>query len=397
LPASGALLAQTGVVVPFAICLTLLGVATLWLSYSTGWWGSRWLAALAADAAVAGVTLRAFSPEHRDSPDVALALQGLLLVAYFGSTALRTLLRGREVSRFEIGQTGVALAVSLGGAVFMARAVGAVPAVVGVAALVLGTACYAVAVAFVQRRQESALNFYFYTTLALVLVLAGFAISVEGSSLGFVFAMFGALGVVVWARSGRLFALLHGAAYVVAAGVVSGSMAYGAATLLTGMDAPWALADPAMLVALVASVVCAGVAATRPTSAGDEIAVGTRFVLIVVCAWTVGGMLVGYLAPASGRLADGGVDPGVLATVRTGVLSVATLVVAWMGRHVRLREWGWLVYPLLVGIGLKLLTQDFKQSRPATLFIALALYGAALIIAPRLRLRSNKDSSHSGG
>jgi hypothetical protein len=32
-----------------------------------------------------------------------------------------------------------------------------------------------------------------------------------------------------------------------------------------------------------------------------------------------------------------------------------------------------------------MVAQDFGQSRPATLFIALALYGAALIIAPRLR------------
>jgi hypothetical protein len=61
-----------------------------------------------------------------------------------------------------------------------------------------------------------------------------------------------------------------------------------------------------------------------------------------------------------------------------------------MGRHARFREWGWLVYPLLVGIGLKLVAQDFKHSRPATLFIALALFGAALIIAPRLRRRIEK-------
>jgi drug/metabolite transporter (DMT)-like permease len=95
-------------------------------------------------------------------------------------------------------------------------------------------------------------------------------------------------------------------------------------------------------------------------------------------------------------MADRRVDPGVLATVSTGVLSVATLLVAWAGRHDRLREWGWLVYPLLIGIGLKLVTQDFKHSRPATLFIALALYGAALILAPRLRRRVEKIGAQSG-
>jgi hypothetical protein len=61
------------------------------------------------------------------------------------------------------------------------------------------------------------------------------------------------------------------------------------------------------------------------------------------------------------------------------------LCAAWIGRHPRFREWGWLVYPLLVAIGLKMMTQDFKFSRPSSLFIAMALYGAALIVAPRLR------------
>ena len=102
---------------------------------------------------------------------------------------------------------------------------------------------------------------------------------------------------------------------------------------------------------------------------------------------SAGGTLIGYLAPAIGRLPDGSIDAGVLATIRTGVLAIAALVVAWIGRHARFREWDWLVYPLLVGIGVKMAAQDFMHSRPATLFVALALYGAALIMAPRLRRR----------
>jgi len=50
--------------------------------------------------------------------------------------------------------------------------------------------------------------------------------------------------------------------------------------------------------------------------------------------------------------------------------------------------------PLLVVTGLKMVAQDFGQSRPATLFIALALYGAALIVAPRLR-RARKATGDS--
>jgi drug/metabolite transporter (DMT)-like permease len=129
---------------------------------------------------------------------------------------------------------------------------------------------------------------------------------------------------------------------------------------------------------------------------GGEFASGIRAAIIVVFAWTAVGCVIGYMAPAAGGLADRSVDPGILATVRTGVLAVVTLLIAWIGRHARFREWGWLVYPLLVGIGVKMMTEDFKHSRPATLFIAMALFGAALIVAPRLRRGGNKVTAQPG-
>jgi len=394
LPASAILLIQTGVVAPFALYLIALGVATLWLSYSIDWWGSRWPTALAADIVVASVTLRAFAPEQRDAPLVAMLLLLLLLAGYFGSIAIRTLVRGRDVSRFEVVQTIAVLFVSLWGAIALAHAAQAVAVTIGVGALIAGAACYVVAVSMVDRR-EGALNFYFYTTLALVLVLAGFTIAIGGAWLGAVFALFGLVGAVLWSRSGRLFMLLHGAVYIVAAGIASGSIVYALRTLVAGAEGPWTVPDVGMLVVLVASALAAGVTARRAIADGEDVAIATRFAVTIAFVWIACGGVVGFIAPVVGGLADRSVDPGVLATVSTAVLSVATLAIAWLGRQARFREWGWLVYPLLVGIGLKLVAQDFKHSRPATLFIALALYGAALIIAPRLRRRVDKASAPS--
>ncbi len=39
---------------------------------------------------------------------------------------------------------------------------------------------------------------------------------------------------------------------------------------------------------------------------------------------------------------------------------------------------------MLVAGGFKLLAEDFPAGRPLTLLVALALYGGALILAPRL-------------
>ncbi|MGZ8253515.1 MAG: hypothetical protein ACXWVT_01585 [Burkholderiaceae bacterium] len=392
LPTSAAILVQTGVVAPFALYLVAFGLATLWLGYSLEGWGGRWLAALAADLAVAGVTMRAFAPEHFDTPQVAMLLQLMLLVGYLGSIAIRTLVHRRDVTPFEAAQAAAVLAVSLAGAVFMARATDGVPATVGVAALLVGAACYAAAVMVVGKREGSALNFHFYTSLALVLILAGFAVALDGPWAGAAFALLAVAAIGLWSRRGPPFMLPHGAVYIVAAGIVAGSLTYGVRTLVAGSEGPWEVPDAVMLLVLVASALSAGLAATRTPSHGDELAIGTRFLIVIVFVWIAAGSLTGYLAPVAGGLADRSVDPGVLATVRTGVLSLTTLAVAWLGGHARLREWGWLVYPLLVGIGLKLMTQDFKHSRPATLFVALALYGVALIIAPRLRRRVEKTA-----
>ena len=54
------------------------------------------------------------------------------------------------------------------------------------------------------------------------------------------------------------------------------------------------------------------------------------------------------------------------------------------GRIARAFELGWLLYPVLIAGGLKLLAEDLRGSRASMLFVALAFYGAALIVAPRL-------------
>ena len=385
LPTSIVMLAQTGVVVPFAFFLIAFGVATLWMGYSLDWRAIRWPVALVADMVVVGVTMRALAPEHLDAPNVAILVQLSLLGAYVVSIAIRTLVRGRNVIPFEVVQTTAALIVGFGGAVSVTRATGALPTMLAVAGLVFGATCYGVAFAFIDRREQHGRNVYFYTTLALVLVLAGFTLVLDGQWLGLVFAALAVLASALWSRIGRLFMLLHAAAYLVAAGLVSDTWSYCTGTLATFGVGPWALPGAVVLVVLVAGGVSAGLAAVHPRADGSALASGPRFVIILVFVWAAGGCVIGYLAPAAGGLADRSVDLGVLATVRTCVLAVATLLIAWIGRHARFREWGWLVYPLLVGTGLKMVAQDFMHSRPATLFIALALYGTALIIAPRLR------------
>lgn len=393
---SFALLVKTGVVAPYAFFLIIFGLVTLWLSYWREWRGIPWPAALAADIAVVGVTLRAFAPEHQDSPETAMLLQSLLLGGYVVSAAIRTLVRGQRISYFEMVQTATALLVGLGGAVFLTRTTGTIPVALGVASLAFGIGCYGIVVSVVEKREDSAWNAYFYSSLALVLVLTGLSLVLAEPWPAIVLALLGALEAWLWSRGGRPFALLHSAAYLFAAGSVSGALLYCIGALALTPEGPWVLPGAAMPVLVVAAGLSAWLASLRPSSDGALVESVLRFVIMLVFVTAAGGCVIGYLAPVTGGLGDGTVDAGVLATVRTSVLSVATLLLAWLGRRQRFRECGWLVYPLLVAIGMKMVTQDFQASRPATLFVAMALYGAALIVAPRLRRRRGEVAAEGG-
>jgi hypothetical protein len=396
LPTALVLLLKTSVAAPFTLYLIALGVTTMWLAYAYGWTAIRWPVALAADLAVAGATLRAFMQGQPDAVRLVMLLQVILVGAYLGSIAVRTLLRDRNVTLFEVTQTVLALVIGFGGAIVLTRTTAALPAVMGVASIAFGVACYGLAFRFVGRHEGHERNVQFYAALALVLVLAGLTLEVQGPWLGPVSAAFAVLAVAGWMRYGKLYLLLHGVAYVLAAGITSQAFGYGAWSLFASPER-WVLPTAAMEATLVATALATWLAARRPHPEGGAPAGAMRVVIVVALVWLVTGCATGFLAPLLAGSADGTVDLGVLATVRTGVLAAATLLVAGIARRERFREWAWLVYPLLVMVGLKMVAQDFKYSRPATLFIALAVYGIALIVAPRLRRGRSRTSAPAAG
>ena len=76
--------------------------------------------------------------------------------------------------------------------------------------------------------------------------------------------------------------------------------------------------------------------------------------------------------------------PGLVAAVRTGVVAAAVVAIALLGGRDSTRAFGYLLYPLLAWGGVTLVLEGFSSSSPALLFVELALYGAALIVGPRM-------------
>jgi hypothetical protein len=226
---------------------------------------------------------------------------------------------------------------------------------------------------------------YFYTSVAVVFVLAGTALLWGVGIQASLWAALAVTGCVLWSRTPRLFLLIHGAVYLAAAGFATGVFGYGAAALVARPSSPWVWPTGPHATILAVGIVCAWWASVQGSAETRSIAHAPRVLIMLTLVWTAGGEVIGLLAPVLAGTSSGAVDPGVLATIRTSVLSLAALAVAWIGRSDRFTEWAWLVYPLLVAIGVKMMAEDFSASRPATLFVAMALYGTALIVAPRLR------------
>jgi hypothetical protein len=378
-----ALMAASGRLVPGALYLVFLGVGALWIGYVRDWTVLRWPVALVADLVALLVAIHAADANTPEGPGAALVAQVALVALYLGSFATRTLYMGRRVVPFEMVQTGAVIAVGIGGAVWVATRTGLGQAGFGVTATLLGVAAYATAFAFVERRQKLRENFYFYTSVAVVLVLAGSGLLLAGEARAIAWAALSLpFAVLAQRRQSRTLAT-HAAIYGVGACLAAGLVTGGGSALLVGSTVTWrpSLAGAAVLL-LVAASGWIGSAVPRRTVVERLVPLATY----VAIGLGVAGLAVAILAPAVGASGPGA-SPGALATLRTVVLVVAALMVAGLGRRERLLEWAWLAYPILVITGLKMLLEDLPRGRPATLILAFAFYGGALILVPRIRAR----------
>ncbi len=368
-----AITAANGFVLPFAVVDIGLGLVTLWIGYTADWVWLRWLPAFVADIAVLTLASAASSRSIAAPPWQIVSIQLILFAGYLSSIGVRTLVRGREINLFEASQGLVALAIGFGGAVYVAQTTGSGESLVTAIGLLCGAAAYGVAFAFVARRQGLRRNFYFYTSIALVLVLASTTTWNESGAL-----VWAALAVLTsWAvrRTGHFTLSLHGAIYIVAAAIGSGLVATW--TIAIAGTPTGSAFRPTMLAVFAAA--CACWAAPSAGSARPVMRL-PRLAIALLLAWSAAAAIV-TMAFTMTR------DPGVIATVRTAALVSAVVAAAAIGRYPRFVEAGWLVYPLLAAGAVKLVADDLTHSRPATLFVALGVYGAALIAAPRIARR----------
>ncbi|MGE0462016.1 MAG: hypothetical protein AB7Q16_11665 [Vicinamibacterales bacterium] len=377
------LMVRLGVVAPYSIYFTALGVGTLWLGYLREWKLLRWPTGLLAAVGVLGVTSRALSVPPADTAASAWAAQGLLVVGYFASVAIRTLIRGRQVIVFEVAQTVLVLLVGVGGAVMVSRSLQAGGATLGLVLALLGAVAYLVSFRFMPRDARGALNFYFYSSLAIVFALTGVETALGGAARALALSGFAALLAVAWSRTGRVTLGGHAAVALSAAAVSGGLMALFESAFAGEFPVAALLwtAGVTLAVALLVSGSHASEAHAGRFVAADIPALGIGLMAVIGTA----AFLTLAVARALEAVSSTVMDAGTLATVRTAVLSAMAIGAGLLDRPGRFSAIGRLAYPLLALTGLKLALVDLRASSPATLFVALACYGVALVMVARLR------------
>ncbi|HEX7579633.1 MAG TPA: hypothetical protein VF580_06505, partial [Thermoanaerobaculia bacterium] len=390
-----ALVFSTHAVATFSVVLIGLGTASLWLTYGQRWHALRWPLALAADLVVSLMAYVAAHPGGLPEGYGDLSIPGVLAialalpVAYLGSFAVRTLMRMRSVTVFELVQTVLALLAGFGGAVRVAWTFGSGSTALGVSALVVAGGCYFVAFSFVERRAEFRGNFLFYSTLAVLLTLAVSPLVFGTNLLVLFWCGLGFTAALLGFRLNRISLAAHSAAYVAAAGIFSGLFGGVIRTFLGGAAHGFSFPGRDALV-----VVATAVASYTALSVKEAGAAGPRTKLErlpvaflgVVAVVGIGGGAIDLLSLAFGTSGAGAAPR--LATIRTAVLSTAAIALAWARRRPFCGDLVWLPYPVLVAGGLKLVLEDLRTSGPAALVIAFGFYGAALIMVPRLLRRT---------
>ncbi len=386
-----ALLNATRAAVPASVFLILLSLGSLWAVYLRGWLGPQWLGALGANAGVVILLLLSGSEQWSIAPLIPFMLGAAMLVAYFVSFALQSHVRGHDVGGLETAQAVVAVGIVFWAASKAAQAGGLALSTVGAACLLLGACAYALAFT-PETRTLRGRNFYFYSILGLGLVVAGTALMLPPALAAAVWSLMALALAILSGRTGRVALSLQCTFLLLAAGVASGLLATGFDALVGYALAAWPPLVKWHLIIALTTVACLFIPVAQHSDRWGVLAGVPQLIVLALSVWEVGGLMVVYVAPIVADVRGPEPNLAVLAALRTAVLSAASVTLALSSRFKRWPEARWLVYPVLLLVGIKLLLEDFPHGQPATLFVALAVVGGALLLVARLLTQEKSEA-----
>ena len=380
-----ALLVSARAAVPVAVFLILLGLGSLWAVYLRGWLGLHWLGALGANAGVVALLALSLSDRWPIPPTLAFGFAVVLLLSYLFNITFHTHVRGRLVDLLETLQTAVAGVIVLVAAVVAVRAGNLAMQTVGMMAIVLAVGGYGLAVAR-ETRTLRYLNFFYYSTFGLVFLLVGTGVLFPLAWAGAMWALFAVAMAHFSSRTGWVSLSLQCTILLVAASAASGLLATGLESLVGNPADGWVVVTAPHIFVALATVACLFIPVAQHSRRWGKLAGLPQLIVLILSVCSIGGLFIAIAAPSIAGVNEAEPSLAALAALRTAMLSVAAITLAWSSRHPRWPEARWLVYPVLVLVGIKLFAEDFPQGEPTALFVGFAFVGSALLlVAPILK------------
>jgi hypothetical protein len=233
--------------------------------------------------------------------------------------------------------------------------------------------------------------------VALLLLGAGTAMLLGGAALAATWSGLALAAAVLAVRLDRQTRAVHAAAWAVGAAFASRLLPAAWESVFAPASRAWGMPGEAAVMALLATCGCAWAGRALPASQPTVRSRLPQLALVSIAAAGAAGLLIALLVHSLGGSPGIDANRGTVATIRTAVISLGAVVLAAAGRRERWREAGWLAYPVLVIAGFKILLEDLPGGRPATLFVTFGLYGAALLLVPRLRAHPSRRAPPAQG
>jgi hypothetical protein len=375
------LLIATHDVLPFTWVFLTVAAAVEISACLDHWLSERWIAAAACDLSVLLATWLVTNPRGLPegyapvSHGALLSAQTALVIVYLMSVIVRTLFRGFTFTAFETAQCAAVFLIGAGGAIRNSHNAAAIACLL----LACSAACYGVSFTRLEGAQ-SRRNFFTYSTLGLLIALGGSLILFSGT--GAILLWWALALASVWAGGffGPLTLQLHGLAYLLTGLFLSGAFATAGSELL---GAPATGPRAVLYVAAMVALAFVAIVLRYPASADGWLTQALRLVSACVLVFVTGAVFASALTAGYHALSGQGMAGEYCSTLRTSVLAFASLILAWAGTRWGKPYLSRLMYPFMALGAYRLITQDLGQGKTA-LFFSLLVYGAALMLLPRL-------------
>jgi len=378
-----ALSVATHQLLPFIATLILMAMISEYAAARSHRLSVRPLTAMAADAAIWALIFIYSSPvsTRMDYPALGTAtllLPGCLLFLIYGvSVVLRTMMLGYNISAFETGQAMIAFLLAASSVLCLTPGSGAI--VMGAVCLLFSAECYGSAF-FVLSKAAEARNFHVFAAWAAGLFLAGSLLCLPPFWLA---TCLGLAAIAATVLATRLTLRFHGLVFLLAAMVASGLLAYAFHALAGTMPAKL---DASVCIVSLCAFLCYAAGKHLPQEnwkpqllhlASAALAVFALAALLVQSLIWLTALRMTPNAPY-------------IAFIRTLILCVLALALAFAGSRLRRLELTRIAYATLGLVAAKLLMEDLRLGHLEFIAAAIFLFAITLIAVPQMAHRKKK-------